>query len=409
MVVAMQIQAGYKKTDIGIIPNDWDVKKFQDVVAKFIDYRGVTPKKLGMDWGGGDICALSANNVQMGHINFEKECYLASEQLYKRWMRNGDCEQGDILLTMEAPLGNVAFIPNQKKYILSQRAILIKTFEFIEKDFLRHLMMGTFFQRCLSDNASGSTAQGIQRKRLEKIEIHFPKDKREQSAIAKALNDADALITQLEKLIAKKKAIKQGAMQELLKPKEGWEEKKLGDEIDFQGGSQPPLTTFISSAKEGYIRLLQIRDYKTDKYETFIPLKLAKRFCKKDDIMIGRYGPPVFQILKGLEGSYNVALMKAVPSDKVHKTYAYYFLKQDSLLRFIENLSKRTAGQSGIDMKELKEHPFPLPPYDEQMRIAQILSDMDAEIEAQEKKLDKYKMLKQGMMQNLLTGRIRLI
>jgi len=66
--------------------------------------------------------------------------------------------------------------------------------------------------------------------------------------------------------------------------------------------------------------------------------------------MIGRYGPPIFQILRGLEGAYNVALLKAEPSPKVTKDYLYYFLKQRTLFNFIERLSQRTAGQSGVDM-----------------------------------------------------------
>src|SRR5690606_24696096 len=111
---------GYKQTDVGIIPEDWSLGSLQHIVDRFIDYRGVTPKKLGFEWGGGNIRALSANNVQMGYIDFEKECNFASVELYKRWMRNGNCLKGDVLLTMEAPLGNVASIPDQKKYILSQ-------------------------------------------------------------------------------------------------------------------------------------------------------------------------------------------------------------------------------------------------------------------------------------------------
>lgn len=90
--------------------------------------------------------------------------------------------------------------------------------------------------------------------------------------------------------------------------RKGWKQVTLGDIALFQGGSQPPLSVFSSQKKAGYIRLVQIRDYKTDKYATYIPEKLAKRFCKQDDIMIGRYGPPIFQILRGIEGAYNVAV-----------------------------------------------------------------------------------------------------
>jgi type I restriction enzyme S subunit len=113
---------------------------------------------------------------------------------------------------------------------------------------------------------------------------------------------------------------------------------KLGDVVSFIGGSQPPKSTFLYEPKKGFVRLLQIRDYKSDKNLTFIPETSTKKFCTKDDVMIGRYGPPVFQILQGLEGAYNVALMKAKPSEKVDRDYLYYFLKQDELFRLIDGL-----------------------------------------------------------------------
>ena len=130
--------------------------------------------------------------------------------------------------------------------------------------------------------------------------------------------------------------------------RKGWKQVTLGDIALFQGGSQPPLSVFSSQKKAGYIRLVQIRDYKTDKYATYIPEKLAKRFCKQDDIMIGRYGPPIFQILRGIEGAYNVALIKALPQG-VDKEFLYHTLKREDLFEYIDLLSRRTSGQTGVD------------------------------------------------------------
>src|SRR5258708_7706794 len=126
---------------------EWETSTFVEIVEKYIDYRGRTPKKLGMDWGGGNILALSANNVQMGKIDTSKEAYFGSTELYKKWMVQGECEKNDVLLTMEAPLGNVAQIPDNKKYILSQRVLLIKPRDWLLRDFLAHYMKGFFFQK----------------------------------------------------------------------------------------------------------------------------------------------------------------------------------------------------------------------------------------------------------------------
>ncbi|EHR40709.1 restriction endonuclease subunit S [Alishewanella jeotgali] len=157
-----------------------------------------------------------------------------------------------------------------------------------------------------------------------------------------------------------------------------WPVVELGSVVSFIGGSQPPKSEFKYEAQDGYVRLLQIRDYKSDDNLTYIPAKSTKKFCSKDDVMIGRYGPPVFQILRGLEGAYNVALMKAQPSELVDKDYLYYFLKQEKLFRLIDGLSQRTAGQSGVDMDALKAYPMILPPVAEQKRIAAILDKADA-------------------------------
>ncbi|SLM28983.1 Putative type I restriction-modification system specificity subunit (fragment) [Desulfamplus magnetovallimortis] len=156
-----------------------------------------------------------------------------------------------------------------------------------------------------------------------------------------------------------------------------WEEKSIGDLVSFSGGSQPPRKTFIFEPKEGYVRLIQIRDYKTDKYKTYVPSTSTKKFCTADDIMIGRYGPPIFQILRGIEGAYNVALIKCIPQEHIMKKYLWYYLNQRKLFSFIENLSQRSSGQTGVDMEMLKNYPFPLPPLLEQQKIADILSTVD--------------------------------
>ena len=150
----------------------------------------------------------------------------------------------------------------------------------------------------------------------------------------------------------------------------------VGEVIDFQGGSQPDKKYFEYEASPDNIRLIQIRDYKSDKYITYIPKTMAKRFCTADDIMIGRYGPPIFQILKGIEGSFNVALMKATPKIG-NREFVRQFLKQDCLLEYLEGLSKRTAGQDGIQMDKLKAYPFPYPPIELQEQFASFVEQTD--------------------------------
>lgn len=187
----------------------------------------------------------------------------------------------------------------------------------------------------------------------------------------------------------------------------GWKLRTIDDCIDFIGGSQPPKNTFVSENKEGYIRLIQIRDYKSDKYQTYIPKKLARKICAKNDVMIGRYGPPIFQILRGLEGAYNVALIKAIPKEGVELEYMYHFLKQKKLFCFIDGLSQRTSGQTGIEMDQLKAYPMPLPPYQQQLSISNILGVWESSIEKEKSLLANSEIQFKKLMHDLLFGQKR--
>ena len=123
-----------------------------------------------------------------------------------------------------------------------------------------------------------------------------------------------------------------------------------------------------------------------------------KDFVMLDDIMIGRYGPPIFQILKGIKGSYNVALMKAIPKAG-NKEFIRYFLKQDCLFQYLDGLSQRTAGQSGIEMSALKTYPFPIRQSNYKRNLKNLLSKSNKSKVAVQKALDETQLLFDSLMQ----------
>lgn len=417
------IPKGYKQTEIGIIPEDWEYSLLEENSKRG---SGHTPNKKKDEYYNGNIVWVSladSSRLDKGKINSSKIT------ISKQGIANSSAvlhPKGVVLMSRDAGIGKSAVA--DCNLCVSQHFITWLCNEKTLHNWYLYFWL-QFKKKEFENIAIGSTIKTIGLQFFKQYKLPLPRYK-EQTAIAEALSDTDELLTTLEKLIEKKKLIKKGTMQELLTGKkrlpgfekkrgyrqtevglipEDWEVKSVGDVITFQGGSQPPLTTFRPVYKEGYIRLLQIRDYKTNKYETYIPKYLARRFCNKEDIMIGRYGPPIFQILKGLEGAYNVALLKAIPTDKIVKEYAYYFLKQDIIFNFVEKLSQRSSGQTGVDLPQLKSYPLGLPSVPEQTAIAETLSDMDSEIEMLEKKLEKTKHIKQGMMQELLTGKTRLV
>lgn len=154
------------------------------------------------------------------------------------------------------------------------------------------------------------------------------------------------------------------------------------DICSFIGGSQPAKSEFINEPKPGYVRLIQTRDYKTDSFPTYIPQESTKKFCDEYDIMIGRYGPPVFQICRGLKGAYNVALMKANPKVGIDRDFLYYFFKQDSVFKYVDKLSARTGGQTGVDLLSLNKYPVRVPnEIDDQEQLVASLVAIDKKIE----------------------------
>lgn len=156
--------------------------------------------------------------------------------------------------------------------------------------------------------------------------------------------------------------------------------KQIKDICNFVGGSQPPKSEFIHSPKEGYVRLIQIRDRLNDKFITYIPENSTTKFCDYDDILIGRYGPPIFQVFRGFKGAYNVAIMKAEPLNNVDKDYLYYYLLQPDIIKYVESMSARTAGQTGVELDSLYEYPVNLPDEVTQKKISNVLKIIDDKI-----------------------------
>lgn len=140
-----------------------------------MDFRGRTPKKLGMDWGNGDIPALSANNVLHRRIDFQKETNYGSSALYEKWMTRGDLVEGDVLFTTEAPLGNVVRLQESRRYILSQRVIALRVkANQIRPDYFESILCSNHFRRELERLATGSTAKGIRVGSLVTIKLPVP-------------------------------------------------------------------------------------------------------------------------------------------------------------------------------------------------------------------------------------------
>lgn len=212
------LQAGVTSAGLksGALTVGWSRVPVLEAASDILDFRGRTPLKIGMTWGGGNIPALSANNVQMGLVNFEKESYLGSDALYTKWMTQGKCAKNDVLMTLEAPLGNIALVPDDRKYILSQRVILLKpNKELMDGRYLSLYLRWRWFQQLLSEESTGTTAAGIQRKKLEKLPVLVaPPGMRD--GITDFLFSLVTQVDDFEAEAAKLRLQKQGLMRDLL-------------------------------------------------------------------------------------------------------------------------------------------------------------------------------------------------
>ena len=166
---------------------------------------------------------------------------------------------------------------------------------------------------------------------------------------------------------------------------------KLCDICDFQGGSQPPKDEWSFEPRDGYIRMLQIRDFTQGERVTPEYIKITKttKVCKADDILIARYEASLGKILTGLSGAYNVAIMRTIPNTKLlEKKYLYYYLKSSTFQTFLLNIGNRAA-QAGFNKKDLEELRIPNISREAQCEIVSILERVEAIISTRQQQLQK--------------------
>lgn len=180
------------------LPKGWKEEKLSELIDKIIDYRGKTPKKLGLDWSEkGKYKALSAKSVKTGGLVNEEQINLGNEELYKAWMKD-EVEYNDILLTSEAPMGEVIIWKSEEKIILSQRLFAIRVKENISPDYMYYYFISKTFQSELLARSSGTTVVGIKQTELLKTNVILPESPDEQKEIASILSSFDKKIELLK-------------------------------------------------------------------------------------------------------------------------------------------------------------------------------------------------------------------
>ena len=388
-----------------MIPEDWEVKTI-DAVCKLINGRGFKP----FEWKDSGLPIIRIQNLNgSDEFNFyqgtyDKKLEVEPKQLLFAWSGSRGTSFGPHL--WPGPLGLLNYHTWKVQIIESE----------VDKGFFLHtLRQLTGF---IEGKAHGAAALvHTQKWEMESFQFPLPPTKVEQEAIAEALSDADALIESLDQLIAKKRHVKQGAMQELLTGRKRlpgfsgeWEVKKVREIGEVITGGTPP-----TQVKEYWLGTIpwvtptdidQTKDiFLTERQLTPKGLETIRELPPNSVLVTCIASIGKNAVLK-FKGGCNQQINAVVPNHAKSADFLYYLF--ESSKQYLLNNAGITA-TSIISKKAFSELDFRLPQLDEQTAIATVFSDMDAEIAALEARLDKARQIKQGMMHNLLTGKIRLV
>lgn len=365
------------------------------------------------------IPVVAVREIREGYIQIFDETPCVSMETYNR-LSKYNLAENDLVFARKGNVERSALIPRTKtKYFLGSDGICLRVItKNLLSQYLFYAIQSNTVRSFLIQNAYGTTMAGLNENILSSIPLFLPVDIDEQSAIAEALSDVDSLISSLQKLIEKKKAIKQGAMQELLTGKRRlpgfvgeWSHKSLGSLGELSREVINP-----QSFSETFFYEYSMPAYDNGRH----PEKTQGGSMHSSRLKI--YGEVIlfnklnvrqrriWHVKKCLENAVCSSEFLPYHSSKILPEFVYQVLMCDKVTVDFENMSTGTSNsQKRITPSDFLDYKIYFPETSEQQAIAQVLSDMDSEIEQLEKKLAKYQQIKQGMMQELLTGRIRLV
>lgn len=436
----VEMKSGYKMTEVGVIPEDWEVKTLGKLacINGRIGFRGYTVKDL-VRKGEGAI-AIGGKHISKNYLDLSDAEYIS----WKKYYESPEImvKQGDIVLAQRGTLGKSALIKSDiGPATINPSLVLINKIKCNNLYLIYNMQSSSVTDYILQINSQTSIPM-ISQKQIEGIKIAIAKLDCEQAAIATALSDVDSLISALTKKIEKKKAIKQGIMQQLLTGKKrlpGYEKNR--EPVQTEWGAIPKDWKTLSIGKccsikarigwqglkkseylsSGEYVLVTGTDFLNGRIDWKSCVYVSKKRYEQDaniqivkhDILItkdGTIGKVAFLDDVPCLGTLNSGIFVVRShSEELDQCYLSKIFESFIFDAFLESL---VAGSTikHLYQKDFVHFNFPVPPtISEQTAIANILSDCDSEIAALEEKRDKYKEIKQGMMQQLLTGKIRLI
>lgn len=397
--------------------NDWIKRPLLSNIEKILDYRGRTPKKLGLSWSDTGFLALSALNVKNGYIDFNADANYGDQELYNRWMGDNNLHKGQVVFTTEAPMGNVAQIPNDALYILSQRTIAFEVkHHLIREDFLATLLRSPKIFNELTSLSSGGTAKGISQKSLSNLKISLPASLDEQSAIGSLFRTLDDLLASYKNNLANYQSLKATMLSKMF-PKDGeavpeirlggfegeWEVVNLGtliesyDEI-ISGVSGFPIAT--SSRKGLYLQNDYFEGGRTGIDLTLdfhrVPMGYVTYRHMSDD-SIFKFNKNNFETDVLVSKEYPVF----ISNDSSDIDFLLYHLNNSRLFLRFSTMQKLGGTRVRLYYKNLITYKLAVPTLKEQQAIGSYFSNLDNLINSHQEKISQLEILKKKLLQDM--------
>jgi type I restriction enzyme S subunit len=416
----MAVSPGYQLTEVGVIPDDWPLVPF----AELFDFRnGVNADKASYGRGVRFINVLEP--ITYSHICGPE--IAGQVTLPERVLASYAVRRGDVLFNRTSEtqdeVGLAATYLGTGRVVFGGFVIRGRpTDQSLDAVYSGYALRAPIVRSQIIPMGQGAIRANIGQKNLSLVVAPVP-PLPEQRAIAAALSDVDALLVGLERLIAKKRDLKQAAMQQLLTGQTRlprfsgeWEVKPLKGIVQTPITDGPHLTPQFLEDGVPFLSVNNLIDNKIDlgdlRFVSQEDHEAFSRKCKprKNDILLGKAASVGKVAIVELEMEFNIwspiAMIRV--SDSHAPRFIYYQLQSFDIVRQITLLTN-SSSQGNIGMSDIEKLHLALPSLPEQSAIATVLSDMDAEVTALEARRDKTRALKLGMMQELLTGRTRLL
>jgi len=414
----MEVKPGYKRTEVGVIPDEWAVKSVCELAEIKTGPFG-TLLKASEYSGNEGVPLISVGEVGAGRFKVTEHTPLVPAAVVRR-LPQYLLRTGDVVFGRKGAVERSALVTeNENGWFLGSDGISIRPLRECHPPYMACQFQRYEVQTWLLQNATGTTMASLNQAILGSVQIPYA-PLPEQRAIATALSDVDALLGALDRLIAKKRDLKQAAMQQLLTGQTRlpgfhgeWEVRRLGELAEMGSGGTPPSS--VPAYYDGDIPWVSIADMTkggkfingTDRNLTCAGFaSSAAQTFPVGTVLYAMYASLGECSIAGISLCTSQAILGIRPSSSLSNEFLYYYLT--SLKAIVKSLGQKGT-QANLNKRMVQDFRFRVPPIPEQTVISAVLTDMDSDLAAMEQRQSKTRALKQGMMQELLTGKTRLV